>query len=166
MQKEECLRPGEWLSVAQPRRMRMLEGRQPAPGAAILSSAGIVANMARGWNRTPSGVVHGSDRTGVSAALRTSGDAASTGVVATDLDPVIGRIGREMLAELREQQPLIRLRVDALGQDLAIRLLRGHSNLGVTRTAQASRGGLAPWYGCGSACARPIPAMRRNGGQA
>ena len=61
-------------------------------------------------------------------------------------DPIISHIGREMLAEMRQGQPLSRLRVDALGQDLAIRLLRAHSNLGGLRDVQvAVRGGLATW---------------------
>lgn len=65
-------------------------------------------------------------------------------------DIVVRRIGQEMMAEMREGQPLSRLRVDALGQDLAIQLLRRWSNLAGTRALareleQQRRGGLAPW---------------------
>lgn len=44
-------------------------------------------------------------------------------------DATVDRIAREVLAEMRDGQPLSRLRIDALGQDLAICLLRSHSNL-------------------------------------
>ena len=44
-------------------------------------------------------------------------------------DPTIERIGREVLAEMRAEAPLSRLRIDVLGQELAIQLLRSHSNL-------------------------------------
>lgn len=62
-------------------------------------------------------------------------------------DPVVERIGREVLAEMRGSQPLSRLRVDALGLELAIQLLRRHSNLAGTRAVGAplERGRLAPW---------------------
>jgi AraC-like DNA-binding protein len=62
-------------------------------------------------------------------------------------DAIIERIGRDVLAEMREGQPLSRLRVDALGQDLAIQLLRRWSNLTGTRTMtqMPAKGGLAPW---------------------
>jgi AraC family transcriptional regulator len=62
-------------------------------------------------------------------------------------DPIVQRIGREVLAEMRVDQPLSRLRIDTLGQDLAIQLLRRHSNLAGTRalSRQSARGGLAPW---------------------
>jgi AraC family transcriptional regulator len=61
-------------------------------------------------------------------------------------DDAIERVGREILAEMREDQPLSRLRVDALGQELAVQLLRAHSNLAGMRRAQGSAGsGLAPW---------------------
>jgi len=62
-------------------------------------------------------------------------------------DPIVERIGREVLHEMGERQPLSRLRVDALGQELAIQLLRAHSSLTGTRALSrlAPRGGLAPW---------------------
>jgi len=61
-------------------------------------------------------------------------------------DALIERIGCEVLTEMREGQPLSRLRVDALGQELAIHLLRAHSNVVGTRAlASTTRGGLAPW---------------------
>jgi AraC family transcriptional regulator len=61
-------------------------------------------------------------------------------------DPAIERIAHEMLAEMRDEQPLSRLRVDALGQDLVIQLLRRHSNLRGSRplAPEQARGGLAP----------------------
>jgi AraC family transcriptional regulator len=62
-------------------------------------------------------------------------------------DPAIHRIAQEVLSEMREGQPLSRLRTDALGLDLAIQLLRRWSNLAGTRalTRDPARGGLAPW---------------------
>ena len=51
-------------------------------------------------------------------------------------------IGREVLAEIGSGAPLSRLRIDVLGQDLAIQLLRAHSNLAGTRTPTQARGGL------------------------
>lgn len=62
-------------------------------------------------------------------------------------DEGIRRIGEEVMAEMTESLPLSRLRIDTLGQDLAIQLLRRRSNLDRTvelKVAQ-SRGGLAPW---------------------
>jgi AraC-like DNA-binding protein len=63
------------------------------------------------------------------------------------MDPVITGLGQAALSEMRDQQTLSRLRIDALGQDLAIHLLRRWSNLvGTPRVArEAARGGLAPW---------------------
>ena len=60
---------------------------------------------------------------------------------------MIERLGREMLAEMRDDQPLSRLRIDALGEDLVVQLLRRHSNLAGTRALvrEQARGGLAPW---------------------
>ncbi len=62
-------------------------------------------------------------------------------------EPLIERIGREMLAEMQEKQHLSRLRVDALGHDLAIQLLRRWSNLAGTRALDRAleHGKLAPW---------------------
>ncbi len=62
------------------------------------------------------------------------------------LDGVIERIGHEVVAEMRENLPLSRLRIDALGQDLAVHLIRRWSNLrGMNpRDAGTARGGLAP----------------------
>lgn len=61
-------------------------------------------------------------------------------------DAIVERISREVLHELYEKQPLSRLRIDVLGQDLAIQLLRAHSNLGNARQFSFSikRGGLPP----------------------
>jgi hypothetical protein len=39
------------------------------------------------------------------------------------VDPVIAGLGQAVLSEMRDPQPLSRLRIDALGQDLAIHLL-------------------------------------------
>lgn len=44
-------------------------------------------------------------------------------------DPVIERIGRSILTEMREGLPLTRLAVDASGLALAVRLLRAHSDV-------------------------------------
>jgi AraC family transcriptional regulator len=199
-----------------------------------MSALDIFANMARGWNRDPSGVALGSERTGVSAALwthdiddvqevwsepnpdhhliawqmsRFSSDTfnderlvysghhrpgtfniVSAGVrpraviagkfqvlhaflpvallrsalddqdvcPSTSLelidpackhDPAIERIGREVLFEMQEGLPLSQLRIDTLGQDLAIHLLRRWSNVaGTTALVQRqANGGLAPW---------------------
>lgn len=62
-------------------------------------------------------------------------------------DPAFERIAREILVEMRELQPTSRLRVDALGQELVIQLLRRHSNLAGTSpiTRAISQGGLAPY---------------------
>jgi AraC family transcriptional regulator len=56
-------------------------------------------------------------------------------------DPTVDRTAREVLAEMRDGQPLSRLRIDALGQDLAISLLRGHSNLVGTGRLARRHGG-------------------------
>jgi AraC family transcriptional regulator len=63
------------------------------------------------------------------------------------IDPSVLRIGREVVRELRTGPALSRLRLDALSQDLAITLLRSHSNLGgsARRLGRDGRGGLAPW---------------------
>ena len=60
-------------------------------------------------------------------------------------DPAIKRIGYEILSEMRSPQALHRLRVDALGLDLAVQLIRRHSNLGQGILALHARGGLASW---------------------
>lgn len=62
-------------------------------------------------------------------------------------DGIIERIGRDVLAEMRDGQPLSRLRVDALGLDLAIQLLRRWSSVAGSPAAGLGRakGGLAPW---------------------
>jgi AraC-like DNA-binding protein len=61
-------------------------------------------------------------------------------------DPVIAHVAKEVLSEMREPQGLTALRVDALGQGLAIQLLRRWSNLAGKRSvAQGmASGGLAP----------------------
>jgi AraC-like DNA-binding protein len=62
-------------------------------------------------------------------------------------DLVIERIGHEVVSEMREGQFLSHLRVDALGQNLAIQLLRRWSNVSGATTGRGAqtRGGLAPW---------------------
>jgi AraC family transcriptional regulator len=52
-------------------------------------------------------------------------------------DTTVDRLAREVLVEMRDGQPLSRLRIDTLGQDLAICLLRSYSNLvGTPRLAR------------------------------
>jgi len=62
-------------------------------------------------------------------------------------DPGIARIAREVLAEMRAELPLSRLLMDALGQHLAIHLLRRWSSLATSRPPARERAaaGLAPW---------------------
>lgn len=63
-------------------------------------------------------------------------------------DLFIEQIATEVLSEMRDGAPLSRLRIDALGQELSIRLLRFHSNLRGTRALARPaqlQGGLAPW---------------------
>jgi AraC family transcriptional regulator len=62
------------------------------------------------------------------------------------VDATAQRIGREFLAELRQERPLSRLRVDTLGQDMAIHLIRSHSNMAhFPQSRWRSRGELANW---------------------
>lgn len=69
------------------------------------------------------------------------------------IDPQIGddreikQIGRTLIEEMRDGGPLARLMIDALYQDLAIQLLRRHSNVARHPTLRRApaRGGLAPW---------------------
>jgi len=195
-----------------------------------LSASAILATIADGWNRRPSGVALGTGRTGVSAALwaRSTEDVYEVGLEPSDVhivsinlsafqveftvdgrsalvgdvhagditivpagsrpravqrgpwsllqlyvpkdllnavqdepsatpvelvtfgrfrDREIERIGREVLAEMRASLPLSRLRIDVLGQDLAIQLLRRHSNLAGSRelARDTASGGLAPY---------------------
>lgn len=63
-----------------------------------------------------------------------------------DQDDVIQQISRSILTEMRADAPLSGLRVDALGQDLAIQLLRAHSNLAGTGALQPRKGGLSPQH--------------------
>ena len=202
-----------------------------APGVAVVSATNMIGNVARGWNRDPSGQVFGANRAGVSAALWTHNaddvqelwaepDIGCHIVTLTDtsiqydmfidgrmtfsrhgqsghgqivragerpraivsgpwrvlhmylpsgvlgsvaalwgasafelLDPActhsaaIERVGREVIHEMRLGDPVSRLRVDILGQELAIQLLRNHSSLVGTRAVSRvqARGGLAPW---------------------
>jgi AraC family transcriptional regulator len=62
-------------------------------------------------------------------------------------DPVIQRIGADVAAEMREAAPLSRLRIDTLGVDLTIQLIRNWSNcspkVGSPRGPRATR--LASW---------------------
>ena len=61
-------------------------------------------------------------------------------------DAGIEQIGRSLVGELRDGGPLARLRLDTLHQDLAIQVLRRHSNLSRPAFARGTaRGGLAPW---------------------
>ncbi len=61
-------------------------------------------------------------------------------------DPLVERVAREMLAEMADGHPLSRLRVDVLGEELAIHLLRRHSTAsGAAGAGRPARGGLAPW---------------------
>jgi len=62
-------------------------------------------------------------------------------------DPEIERIGRSLLTEMQTGALLSRLRIDVLGLDLAIHLLRRHSNLpdGLSGPRVIAKGGLAPW---------------------
>lgn len=197
-----------------------------------MSAPDIVANMARGWSRRPSGVACGTERTGISAALWTGGEgvqevfaepdgqrhivalvqsrfqlelsidrrpvcrrtvlpghvqvvragerpsaviwgrhqvlhvyvphgfirdlAEEAGARTAELelidpryraDPYLAVLARNVLTEMRDGEPLSLLRMDALGQDLAIRLLRAHSNIAGERALLARRNasGLAPW---------------------
>ncbi len=88
----------------------------------------------------------------LSAIVRQEGgEVSSGGVEIVDHkrmnDPVIHRIGSDMVFEMRSKMPLSRLRVDALGLDLAVHLLRRYSGEGGSwmRQTPAARGGLAPW---------------------
>lgn len=58
-------------------------------------------------------------------------------------DPLLTRLAEDILTEMRDRDPLSRLRVDILTQDIAIRLVRRWSNLDLRRAPE--RGGLAPW---------------------
>lgn len=62
-------------------------------------------------------------------------------------DPPIERVAMEVLREMREGDVLSRLRLDALGLDLAVQVLRRHSSAAGPATDRRSmrRGGLAPW---------------------
>lgn len=53
---------------------------------------------------------------------------------ASVFDPVVQRIGNEVLREIAADVPLSRLRIDLLGQELAIHWLRTHSSLRTSRT--------------------------------
>lgn len=59
--------------------------------------------------------------------------------------PKLAGIANEILQEMRACTPLSALRVDVLGRDLAIQLLRHHSNLAGDCHTHTTRGGLAPW---------------------
>jgi AraC family transcriptional regulator len=63
------------------------------------------------------------------------------------IDPLVRRIGQDILEEMQVAENLSRLRVDVLGQDLSIQLIRRWSNLAGTPvfTREPARGGLAPW---------------------
>lgn len=59
--------------------------------------------------------------------------------------PRLSVIAKEILSEMEARTPLSALRIDVLGRDLAIQLLRHHSNLADKCDALRARGGLAPW---------------------
>lgn len=62
-------------------------------------------------------------------------------------DPLLERIGRDLLVEINGGEAFSRLRLDALGLDAAIQLLRKHSTISSSRAVHQTRhrGGLAPW---------------------
>lgn len=62
-------------------------------------------------------------------------------------DPIVERIGREVIGEMRADLPLSRLRLDALGLDLAVQMIRKYSTGGISKKLPAGpiRGGLSPW---------------------
>ena len=66
---------------------------------------------------------------------------------ACTFDQEIECIGREVISEMKGNLPLLKLRIDVLGQDVAIQLLRRWSNLAGTRAPPraATDVGLAPW---------------------
>lgn len=197
-----------------------------------MSTDDILAKMIRGWSRQPGAQVTGTNQTGVSAALWTSGEAtpvevssdpdSSQHIVCVQLnsffvemfvdhklhyrhrhaagsssivrageypravfrgdwqilhmyvptalvtaiaetenvtarpetielichkgthDAAIERIGLQIIKEAREGLAFSKLRVDALGQDLVIHLLRARSNLTIDALSKCL-GGLAPW---------------------
>jgi AraC family transcriptional regulator len=61
--------------------------------------------------------------------------------------PSLMRVGQDLLAEMRDDAMLSRLRTDALGLETAVQMLRHHSNLRDDRRLVRAevRGGLAPW---------------------
>lgn len=59
-------------------------------------------------------------------------------------DPTIERIAQDLLQEMRGGLALSRLRVDTLGQDLAIHLLRRWSSLSDSASSSRWQGGLSP----------------------
>lgn len=62
-------------------------------------------------------------------------------------DATIERDGADLLAEMRGNEHFSQLRIDALGQDVAIQFLRRHSTLSKMPELDrpAALGGLAPW---------------------
>lgn len=81
----------------------------------------------------------------VADQLGTSGAAGSVELRDPALaeDGPLFRLSLEILAEMRSDDHLSRLRVDVLTQDIAIQLVRRWSNLELRRAPE--RGGLAPW---------------------
>lgn len=61
-------------------------------------------------------------------------------------DPIIERIGRDIICEMRSDLPLSRLRMDALGLDLAIQIIRKYSAESMTKIlpGELAKGGLSP----------------------
>lgn len=62
-------------------------------------------------------------------------------------DPFVERVGRDIMSEVRESRPLSRSRVDALGMDVTVHMLRRYSTAGAawTRERKTWKSGLAPW---------------------
>lgn len=111
-----------------------LEGRQPR---AVITG--------------PFRVLHFYVPHGLVEELAEAGGASRRGRVVELVDPgvvhdaVIERVGGHVLEEMAERLPLSQLRVDALGQEVTIALLRRHSTIGQDLADAPVRGGLAPW---------------------
>lgn len=62
-------------------------------------------------------------------------------------DPLIDRIGKNIVSEMQNNLPLARLRVDAMGLELAVQLLRKYSanDRPWKHDRRYAKGGLAPW---------------------
>jgi AraC family transcriptional regulator len=125
------------------------DGRYAAGNASFVHAGALPRAIMRGRFACmhiyiPPGLIHDI----ADAAL---GGAAANGLAFIDTvgktSPSLMRVGQELLAEMRADAILSRLRTDALGLETAIQMLRHHSNLGqYQRLKQGEfRGGLAPW---------------------